>query len=141
MSLALGKPKTTVFTVFSTCCKRSLRVGGKAKTLYSTMFLLLWHRKKFNLPRRLHAAKGVDLGGIEWGGEAPPFKGKSTCNTSKLLYLHCSRPNTCYARGNSGSLPLPFEIMQTMFKRCHRGVSSHSEKRRSHGETAMNCLA
>ena len=33
------------------------------------------------------------------------------------------------------------QIMQTMFKRCHRGVSSHSEKRRSHGETAMNCLA
>ena len=96
MSLALGKPKTTVFTVcvlplvakitvftvffasyraktlvftqFSTCCKRSLRVGGNAKTLYSTMFLLLWHRKKFNLPIRLHAAKSVDLGGIEWEG-------------------------------------------------------------------------
>ena len=94
MSLALGKPKTTVFTVFfwplvakitvftvcfasyraktlvftqfSTCCKRLLRVGGNAKTLYSTMFFLLWHRKKLNLPIRLHAAKSVDLGGIKY---------------------------------------------------------------------------
>ena len=68
------RAKTLVFTQFSTCCKRSLRVGGNAKTLYSTMFLLLWHRKKFNLPIRLHAAKSVDLGGIEWeGGGAPPL--------------------------------------------------------------------
>ena len=57
----------------------------------------------------------ADLGGIEgWGGGAPPppLKGGPRHNRPKLLHLHRSPPNTCYARGNSGSSPLPFEIWQ-----------------------------
>ena len=53
----------------------------------------------------------ADLGGIEgWGGgPPPPLKGGPRHNRPKLLHLHRSPPNTCYARGNSGSSPLPFE--------------------------------
>ena len=35
---------------------------------------------------------------------ALPFKGKAIQNGPKLMQLHCSHPNTCYARGNSGYL-------------------------------------
>ena len=38
------------------------------------------------------------------------MKGGPRHNRPKLLHLHRSPPNTCYARGNSGSSPLPFEI-------------------------------
>ena len=31
-------------------------------------------------------------------------------NRPKFMHLHRSHPTTCYANGNSGSLPLPFEI-------------------------------
>ena len=43
------------------------------------------------------------------GGPPPPLKGGPRHNRPKLLHLHRSPPNTCYARGNSGSSPLPFE--------------------------------
>ena len=44
------------------------------------------------------------------GGPPPPWKADREHNRPKLLHLHRSPPNTCYARGNSGSSPLPFEI-------------------------------
>ena len=57
---------------------------------------------------------------------ALPFKGKAIQNGPKLMQLHCSHPNTCYARRNSGSLPLPFEInvLNTKtFQGLHFGTS------------------
>ena len=43
------------------------------------------------------------------GGNPPPLKGGRRPNRPKLLHLHRSPPSTCYAKGNSGSSPLPFE--------------------------------
>ena len=48
-------------------------------------------------------------GGNRRVGPPPPLKGGPRHNRPKLLHLHRSPPNTCYARGNSGSSPLPFE--------------------------------
>ena len=48
-------------------------------------------------------------GGNRRVGGGPPLKGGPRHNRPKLLHLHRSPPNTCYARGNSGSSPLPFE--------------------------------
>ena len=42
-------------------------------------------------------------------GGTPPLKGGRRHNRPKLLHLHRSPPSTCYAKGNSGSSPLPFE--------------------------------
>ena len=88
----------------------------------------------FALTGRLHAAQGVDLGGIGWWGG--PFKGEAMHNDHnepKLMQLHHSHPNTCFARGNSGSLPLPFAIKhkqeEQLDKIKSRGMRDTGRKR------------
>ena len=56
-----------------------------------------------------------------WGeSNGGPFKREAIHHGPKLMQLHRSHPNTCYARGNSGSLPLPFE-MRTVLILAHMG--------------------
>ena len=71
------------------------------------------------------------------GGGPPPLKGGPRHNRPKLLHLHRSPPNTCYARGNSGSSPLPFE---TRALQVPCGSETYGYSGKNMGKQQIECL-